>query len=34
MERPRFWKNGKSYTVEDDENGYLYVKSYKVTWKF
>ena len=30
---PRVWKNGKFYTIEEDENGYRYVKRYKVTWK-
>ncbi|MFX0198931.1 MAG: 6-bladed beta-propeller [Candidatus Hodarchaeota archaeon] len=30
---PRYWKNKKMYTTEEDENGYQYVKRYKVTWK-
>jgi hypothetical protein len=25
-------KNGKLYTVEEDEDGYQYIKRYKVTW--
>jgi len=29
-----FFKNGKLYTIEEDEDGYQYVKRYKVTWKF
>lgn len=31
---PRIWKNKKLYTIEEDEEGYQYVKRYKVTWKF
>lgn len=30
---PRTWKNNKVYTIEEDEDGYQYVKRYKVTWK-
>ncbi len=30
---PRAWKNNKLYTIEADEDGYQYVKRYKVTWK-
>ena len=30
---PRTWKNNKLYTIEEDEEGYQYVKRYKVTWK-
>jgi len=30
---PRTWKNKKLYTIEEDEESYLYVKRYKVTWK-
>ena len=29
---PKFWKSGKMYTAEEDENGYQYIKRYKVTW--
>jgi len=32
--RPRLFKNKKLYTVEQDEEGYLFVKRYKVTWKY
>ena len=31
---PKYWKNGKMYTAEEDENGYLYVKRYKVNWNY
>jgi len=31
---PEYWKNGKMYTAEEDENGYLYIKRYKVTWNY
>jgi hypothetical protein len=31
--RPFLYKNSKLYTVEEDEEGYQYVKRYKVTWK-
>jgi len=30
---PRTWKNNKLYTIEEDEDGYQYIKCYKVTWK-
>jgi hypothetical protein len=30
---PRAWKNSKLYMIEADEDGYQYVKRYKVTWK-
>ena len=30
---PLTWKNNKLYTIEEDENGYQYVKRYKATWK-
>jgi len=30
--RPIVWKNQKLYTIEEDEDGYQYVKRYKVTW--
>ncbi len=29
-----FFKKGKLYTIEEDEDGYQYVKRYKVTWKY
>jgi hypothetical protein len=32
--QPQAWKNNKLYTVEEDEDGYQYVKRYKVTWNF
>ena len=32
--RPFLFKNSKLYTVEEDEEGYQYVKRYKVTWKY
>jgi len=28
------WKKGKLYTIERDEEGYQYVKRYKVTWNY
>ena len=31
---PRTWKNNKIYTIEEDVDGFQYVKRYKVTWKF
>ena len=31
---PRFWRSGKMYTEEVDEEGYNYIKRYKVTWNF
>lgn len=31
---PRIWKKGKFYTIEEDEEGYQYVKRYKVTWNY
>jgi hypothetical protein len=31
--RPIVWKKGKVYCIEVDEEGYQYVKRYKVTWK-
>jgi hypothetical protein len=30
---PRIWKNNKLYTIEEDEEGYQYIKRYKATWK-
>lgn len=32
--RPYVLKNGKLYTVEEDEEGFLMVKRYEVTWKY
>ena len=31
--RPRIWKKGKLYSIEEDEEEYQMVKRYKVTWK-
>ncbi|MCJ7580989.1 MAG: 6-bladed beta-propeller [Candidatus Aminicenantes bacterium] len=31
---PKYWKNGKMYTAEEDENGYVYIKRYKVIWNY
>jgi len=31
---PQYWKKGKLYAIEADDNGYQYIKRYKVTWKF
>jgi hypothetical protein len=31
---PHVWKNHKLYTIEKDEEGYQYVKRYKVTWNY
>lgn len=31
---PRVWKNQKLYTIEEDEEGYQYVKRYRVNWKY
>lgn len=31
--RPRVWKKNKLYTIEEDDEGYLYVKRYSVEWK-
>jgi len=28
------WKENKLYTVEEDEDGYQFVKRYKVTWNY
>lgn len=30
---PRFIKKGKFYTIEEDEEGYQFVKRYKITWR-
>jgi hypothetical protein len=32
--RPQTWKKNKLYTIEEDEEGFQYVKRYKVTWKY
>jgi len=32
--RPFVLKNNKLYTVEEDEQGFLFVKRYKATWKY
>jgi len=32
--RPRIWKKGKLYTINEDEEGYQVVKRYKVTWNY
>jgi hypothetical protein len=34
MVRPQVWKKGKLYTIEEDEDGYQFVKRYKVTWNY
>ena len=31
---PFVLKNNKLYTVEEDEEGFLFIKRYKVTWKY
>lgn len=31
--RPRLWKRNKMYTIYEDEEGYRFVKRYKVKWK-
>lgn len=31
--RPRVWKKKKFYTIEEDEEGYQYIKRHKFTWK-
>jgi hypothetical protein len=30
---PRVWKQGKLYTIEEDEAGYQYIVRYKVVWQ-
>lgn len=30
---PKLWDKGKLYAIEEDEEGYKYIKRYKVTWK-
>ena len=32
--KPHMLKKEKIYTIEEDEDGYQYVKRYKVTWKY
>jgi len=32
--RPRAWKKSKLYTIEEDKDGFQFVKRYKVTWKY
>ena len=32
--QPKMWKKNKLYTIEEDEDGYQYVKRYKVTWNY
>jgi len=32
--RPYVLKKGKIYTIEEDEDGYQFVKRYKTTWKY
>ena len=29
---PRVWREGKVYTIEEDEDGYQYVVRYKASW--
>jgi len=31
---PVIFRNGKLYSLEEDEDGYQYIKRYKVTWKY
>jgi len=31
---PIVWKNNKLFTIEEDEDGFQFVKRYKVTWKY
>ena len=31
---PQIWKFGKFYTIEEDEEGYQYVKRYKAAWNY
>ncbi len=33
-DRFQVWKKNKLYAIEEDEDGFQYVKRYKVTWKF
>ncbi len=32
--RPRVLKKGKIYSIEEDEEGYQFIKRYKVSWKY
>jgi hypothetical protein len=32
-QRPRHWKKGKLYTIEEDEESYRSVKKYSVSWE-
>lgn len=32
--RPMVWKNNKLFTIEEDEDGFQFVKRYRVTWKY
>ena len=32
--QPQAFRKSKLYTVEEDEEGYQYVKRYKVTWRY
>jgi len=34
IEKPMLWKGGKFYTIEQDEDGYLYIVRYAVEFKF
>jgi len=31
---PQCWKNRKMYTIEEDEDGYQYIKRYKLIWRY
>lgn len=31
---PRIWKNHRLYSIEEDEDGYQYVKRYKIIWNY
>jgi hypothetical protein len=33
-ETPLVWENNKMYAIEEDEDGYQYIKRYKVTWNY
>lgn len=32
--QPQIWKKNRLYTIEEDEDGYQFVKRYKVTWNY
>jgi hypothetical protein len=34
IEKPMLWRGGKFYTIEQDEDGYLYIVRYAVEFKF